>query len=61
MLSDNNIEELCENMPRIVIFLDNVPAHSTDLVKNITKILNIYFVYLPSYSQNLLQLKAFLK
>ena len=50
LLSDNNIEELCKNMPRIVIFLDNVPAHGTDLVKDIAKTLNIYFVYLPSYS-----------
>ena len=37
-------------MPRIVIFLDNVPGHCTDLVKDIAKILNIHFVYLPPYS-----------
>ena len=30
-------------MPRIVIFLDNVPAHGTDLVEDIAKTLNYIF------------------
>ena len=36
-----------------MIFLDNVNAHKTDLVKDIAKILNIYLLYIPKYSPDI--------
>ena len=53
LLSSYNLSETCAKLPRIVIFLDNVRAHKTDLVKHIAKILNIYLLYIPEYSPDL--------
>ena len=53
LLISKQIDEFCENMPRIVIFLDNALAHKTDFVKNVAEFLNIYLLYLPKYSPDL--------
>ena len=53
LLIYNKIDEYCENMPRIVIFLDNALAHKTDFVRKVAKFLNIYLLYLPKYSPDL--------
>ena len=50
LLFNSELEELCKNEPRIVIFLDNVKAHKTDLVLDIAEALNTYLLYLPEYS-----------
>lgn len=53
LLLNSELEELCKNVPRIVIFLDNVKAHKTDLVLDIAESLNIYLLPLPEYSPDL--------
>ena len=53
LLFNSELEELCKNEPRIVIFLDNVKAHKTDLVLDIAEALNIYLLSLPEYSPDL--------
>ena len=53
LLISKQIDEFCENMPRIVIFLDNALAHKTDFVKNVAGFLNIYLLYIPKYSPDL--------
>ena len=53
LLFNSELEEFCKNDSRIVIFLDNVKAHKTDLVLDIAKALNIYLLPLPEYSPDL--------
>lgn len=53
LLSINKLKEICADLPRIVLFLDNAKAHKTDLVKDIAKILNIYLLHIPKYSPDL--------
>ena len=53
LLFNSELEEFCKNDPRIVIFLDNVKAHKTDLVSDIAEALNIYLLPLPEYSPDL--------
>ena len=53
LLIANQIDEYCERMPRIVVFLDNALAHKTDFTKMVAKFLNIYLLYLPKYSPDL--------
>ena len=53
LLISNQISDFCENMPRIVVFLDNALAHRTDLVKKVAEFLNIYLLYIPKYSPDL--------
>lgn len=53
LLLNWELEELCKNLPRIVIFLDNLRAHKTDLVLDIAKSLNIYLLPPPEYSSGL--------
>lgn len=47
ILLTNNIKEICHDMPRLVLFMDNAKAHQTDLVEYVVEILNIYIVFLP--------------
>ena len=53
LLISKQIDEFCENMPRIVVFLDNALAHKTDFVKKVAKFLNIYLLHIPKYSPDL--------
>lgn len=53
LLEKTNIKSIFENEKRIVIILDNLPAHKTDLVQFIAETLNIYLLYLPTYSPEL--------
>lgn len=53
LLSMYKLSEICAKLPRIVLFLDNVKAHKTDLVKFIAKTLNIYLLPIPEYSPDL--------
>ena len=53
LLIANQIDEYCEKIPRIVVFLDNALAHRTDFVKMVVKFLNIYLLYIPKYSPDL--------
>ena len=53
LLFNSELEELCKNDARIVIFLDNVKAHKTKLVLDIAETLNIYLLSLPEYSPDL--------
>ena len=50
LLLANRIDEICEKLPRIVVFLDNAKAHRTDLVKLVAKMLNISLFHIPKYS-----------
>lgn len=50
LLLENNLDKICNKLPRIVMFIDNPKAHKTDLVRDIAKILNIYLLDLPPYS-----------
>ena len=50
MIEDLKICSIFQNRPRIVLFLDNAPAHISDFTKNVAKALNIYLLYLPKYS-----------
>ena len=50
LINEANIFDIFEKRPRIVVFLDNAPAHTTDFVKEIADALNIYLLYLPEYS-----------
>ena len=50
LILDNNLDKICNELPRIVMILDNPKAHKTDFIRNIAKLLNIYLVELPPYS-----------
>ena len=50
MIEDLKISSIFQNKPRIVLFLDNAPAHISDFTKNVAEALNIYLLYLPKYS-----------
>lgn len=49
LIEQLNLEKQLKN-DRLVILLDNAPAHTSDFVQNIAKKLNILFVYMPKYS-----------
>ena len=50
MIKDLEIYHIFQNRQRIVIFLDNAPAHISDFAKDIAEALNIYLLYIPEYS-----------
>lgn len=50
MINDLEIYQIFQNRQRIVIFLDNARAHTSDFVKDIAEALNIYLLYIPKYS-----------
>ena len=53
LILENNLDEICNKLPRIVMILDNPKAHKTDFVRDIAKLLNIYLLQLPPYSPEL--------
>jgi len=52
-LNTNEIKEIFANEPILHIVLDNYSVHHTPLIKDISKILNINLIYLPTKSPDL--------
>lgn len=52
-INKEQIKEYSYKEPKIHIILDNYSVHKSQIVKNISEILNINLIYLPPYSPNL--------
>ena len=53
LILDNNLDKICNELPRIVMILDNPKAHKTEFIRKIAQLLNIYLLELPAYSPEL--------